>query len=139
MTIIAVRDGIMAVDSLVSRDDSIIGQIKKWREVPEFHGGGFIAGSGKISEIVKFLDDFKKIGTDGDSDIDSNFIHLKADGSIWKFDNGWFQFETEYYACGFGRREAMGALAQGATAEEAVRVVCSFVDSCGGEIYVLKI
>ena len=138
MTIIVVRDGVMVVDSFVSRDDSVVGQMKKWRAVPDGNGGGFIAGSGKTSEIAQFLDEFITTGISA-KDIDSGFIHLKADGSVCEFDNVWFQHDAKYYALGFGRQEAMGALAHGATAEEAVRVVCGFKDSCGGKIYVLKI
>ena len=140
MTIITVRDGIMAVDSAVSRDDTIIGQIKKWREVPEFHGGGFISGAGSTYGVLNFLNTFKKTGVGAESGVeDCTFVHLKSDGNVWIFNSGWYQIDAEYSANGFGRQEAMGALAHGATAEEAARIVCDLVDSCGGKIHVLKV
>lgn len=138
MTIITIRDGIMVVDSWINRDDSIIGTIKKWRAVPKEYGGGFITGSGETWFITGFMDEYIKKGR-CEKTGNAVFLHLKADGLVQTHNDGWFQYHAGYYAEGAGRQEAMGAMAHGASAEEAAKIVCSFVDGCGGPLHVLEI
>ena len=47
MTVIAIRDGIMAVDSLCCMGNILAGDVKKWFAVKPDHGGGFVAFSGR--------------------------------------------------------------------------------------------
>lgn len=139
MTIITVRDGIMAVDSEVSRDDTIVGQMQKWRAVPEVHGDGFVAGFGSLPAFIRLLDDYSKTGTCEWDNTDPGLVHLQADGSVRIFRGLWYSYDADYYAEGFGSREARGAMKHGATAEQAVRVACALVDSCGGKVHVLTV
>jgi len=46
MTTIAVKDGVLAVDSACSDSGVTIGAVTKYAEVPDFHGGGVAAACG---------------------------------------------------------------------------------------------
>lgn len=45
-----------------------------------------------------------------------------------------FDIKADFYAEGIGRELAMGALAMGATAEEAARVAIKYSTGCGGKV-----
>lgn len=138
MTIIAVRDGVMAVDSLLSERDMVIGHVQKWRAVPEDRGGGFIAATGQVGMSLKAMDDFLVSDTDMPNDVTA--VHLRADGTVWTSESGpWFKYSAEFYAEGYAKA-AVAAMMAGASAKEAVQIVCKlFPGSCGGEIHVLSV
>lgn len=139
MTIIAVRDGVMAVDSRVSNNGLVIGQSQKWRAVPEERGGGFIAAAGTCGEASKALDEFMDSGAAMPTDVTA--VHLRADGTVWTSESGpWYTYTAEFYAEGFAPSQARAAMMAGASAKEAVQIVCKlFPVSCGGEIHVLSV
>ena len=136
MTVIAVRDGVMAVDSLVAGNGCIYGEARKWREVPGVFGGGFIAGAGDLSRIQEALDDF---AANGRAALEEGaLLWLRPDGSVRLMENGkWCEYSADFYAEGSGAEMAVGAMAAGATAEEAVRIACQYSTTCGGEVHVL--
>lgn len=140
MTVIAIRDGIMAVDSSVTCGGILNGEAQKWAKVEDFFGGGYVAGSGDIAICTNAVSSFAQHGAampDGDT---FGFIHLRADGSVAVCEKGhWFEFDAPFYAEGSGSVLAFGAMAAGASAEEAAKVACQYDTSCGGEIHVLKI
>jgi len=140
MTIITVRAGVMAVDSLITAGGTIVGQCKKWGKVPEHMGGGFIAGSGDSAGVSQALADIDKYNFDligRDSNEKYTLVALRGDGSVMINETGtWFGYDAEYYAEGSGAQLALGAMAQGATAYEAAQIACRLSTSCGGEVHV---
>lgn len=140
MTIIAIKDGIMAVDSRVSSDGLSCGSVKKWAEVSPCHGGGFVAGAGDASAIVPAVEGF---GATGHLSAESSeFVHLRADGTVWQSNpevGSWYLFEAPFFALGSGLELALGAMAAGATAEEAANICCEWDAGCGAPVHVLKI
>lgn len=61
---------------------------------------------------------------------------ITEDRRIWQMmdDFVWAHVNKKFYACGSGVDYALGAMAHGATAEQAVRIACSLDVYCGGEI-----
>lgn len=68
-----------------------------------------------------------------DKDAWSGFHVIRHDGGLWKYERGHVPFwiEDKMYACGSGRDYALGAMACGKTAEQAVEIACRF-DVCSG-------
>ena len=139
MTIICVRDGVLACDSLCADEMLVAGEAIKYRSVPEKFGGGYIAGAGSAALFEKISSDFLA-GNDINGSNELSMIHLMKNGVISEFgEHGWWSCKAPFYAHGCGRFFAMGAMAQGATAEEAVKLTCEWVHECGGEIHVMGV
>lgn len=143
MTIICVRDGVMAVDSAVSSNSSRVGTARKWCAVPDSLGGGYAAASGSLAPATEArrllvageaLDPLKGSGEE------FSVLHLRADGRVREFDNGfWIEFDAPFYVLGSGSQVARGALAAGASAERAAEIACDLCDGCGGPVTVLRL
>jgi len=138
MTTIAYRDGVMAADSHVGCNGVRSGTARKVFE----HDGGAIAGSGSFGEVLRFKD-WIVAGADEDARPElkeSNLIWFRRDGSFIEYDPaGSLSFEAPFYAIGSGREIAIGAMAAGATAEEAVRIASDWDSETGGEIVTVEI
>jgi hypothetical protein len=139
MTVIAIRDGIMAVDSNIAHDGCVSGEVIKWRAVPDFRGGGYVAGAGRAAKTAKAIEDFVNSGAAPDAD--SHLLHLKQDGSVATCEDGiWYSFDAPFYAEGSGAFLAMAAMHAGATAKEACEIAVKMRPSeCGGTIHVLRV
>ncbi len=139
MTVIAIRDGIMAVDSLIAQNGRACGEMIKWREVPPFRGGGYVAASGEAALAAQSLDNFLNAG--GPADDGVVLIHLKADGSVALCESkAWFSFSAPFHAEGSGAEIALAAMHAGASAEEAVKIAAKMRPSeCGGTVHVLRV
>lgn len=140
MTIIVVRDGVMAVDSRVSNTANVvIGEIKKWRQVEEAVGGGYVAACGPCGECARALDDYAAKG--GDLPEKVSGLHLCADGQVLvSFGGPWYEVSAPFQAIGSAEEVAMGALHAGASAERAVEIACDLSPTfCGGPIHVLSV
>ena len=143
MTVIAIRDGIMAVDSLISGGGMKFGMIKKWRDVPDVFGGGFIASTGACDVAQAGMDAFCASGqiiNDNDTD-ECRWVHMMADGAVREFyhKGPWLSYDADFYAYSASTEFTFGALAAGATAEEAAELTCQYIDGCGGDVHVLSI
>lgn len=58
---------------------------------------------------------------------------LSEDGKLWTFSNAsnWFRIDQDYYAIGSGMNFAMGAMADGASAYDAVKIAAKLDPSTG--------
>lgn len=143
MTIICVRDGVMAVDSLVVSEGCLIGHVKKWVRVPLKHGGGYAAFTGDAGRCAAARDLLPKLGHKMVLTSDDVWaVWLKADGEVVHMDASgvWYASEAAFHAQGKPWEFAMGAMATGASAEEAARLCCQYYPGvCGGEITVLRV
>ncbi|PZQ99197.1 MAG: hypothetical protein DI533_00370 [Cereibacter sphaeroides] len=134
MTIIVVRDGVMAVDSRVSDGGTVVGSALKWRAVSEDLGGGYIAGSGDLGKVERNFATF--LSGEGELLDGVALVWLKPDGAVMEFDGGWYQTQAPFLAYGSGRHVALGALMMGADAVRAVEIACEAMPgSCGGKIH----
>ncbi len=139
MTVIAVRDGIMAVDSQINAGELKAGTIQKWRAVPECFGGGYIAAAGDAGIVGDGMDAFCRGGEIPPKE-GMTFIHLRADGVVRTAENGaWFAYDAPFYAEGSGAKIAIGAMAAGASSTRAVEIACEYDSGCGGEVATLSV
>ena len=130
MTTICYRDGVLAADTAVFDRGVYCGQAEKIAASPCGTVGG---GAGALGDISMFLD-WLRTGCEGSPppliDQDSECIWIKPDGST-----GWIghnskptKIESPYFAAGSGFRVGLGAMAFGASAEQAV-CICADLDN----------
>lgn len=130
MTIICVRDGIMAVDSMVNDSGLFSGNLTKVHRVPTEHGGGVIAGCGFVGLVSRVIDKFLETG-EIEKDSDVWLMWLRGDGVVLRGQHGgWWKPDAPFHADGSGAGIALGAMAMGATATEAALVACDFDAQC---------
>lgn len=126
MTTICYRDGVLAADTAVFDRGTYCGQMVKIAAAPDGTIGGGAGAQADVSAMVEWL----RGGMSGEpptiSDDDSEFIWVKPDGTMW-----WrgprskvTQVVADYLAIGSGFRLAMGAMAHGASARQAVEIAC---------------
>lgn len=130
MTTIAYRDGIMAGDTAVSDRGTYCGQYQK-----VFARDGALMGvCGCLGEVARLRDWFMA-GAEGDppalTDSDSEALLITGDGVVeWVgHPNKRMVITGDMHAIGSGFQLAIGAMAAGASALQAVEVACDF-DLC---------
>lgn len=131
MTTVAYRDGILVADSGISGAGTYHGSTKKI-----FRGkrNGVAGGAGHCSifswleewaEKHDFAVDFLK--SHWDCEIDGVILWIKPDQTIWLVEDGHcWRLEAPFAAIGSGEQIALGAMAAGASAEQAVHIACGF-------------
>lgn len=142
MTTIAYRDGVMAADSSLTVGETHVASSKK---IFRLRNGSIIGFWGTWSHCMLLKDalndghDIKDIKR---KRIKSAYAYLvKPHGAIWGIENGvlWQLIRTDYVAGGSGGPVALGALAQGASAVEAVRAAIEHAPGSKGPIHTLKL
>lgn len=127
MTTVCYRDGILAADSQVTDSSIIVGTVRKFDVLPD---GGVVCTCGRLSDQQRFFD---WIVSDKNDDkkpkVESDFeaVHIGPGGEIMWYGSDLqpYQFDHGgYWSIGSGFQLAMGAMAHGATAEEACRIAC---------------
>ena len=146
MTIITVKDGIMAADTA-----SFSGVLQMAAQFPKITRGTDRLGAscGEVRDCFAFQE-WIRAGASGDKeptyygkgDDEVSCLQLLTNGSVWRKDgNGpWYPVPEIYtlghqQACMF----ADGAMAAGATAEEAVRLTIERVAYTGGSVQVERL
>lgn len=143
MSVVVYRDGLLAADTRA-------------------YGGPYQTSPGRKTKIYS-LDDGARIGITsavigmperfvawlkagaipkefGEPAPDLRAMLIKPDGKLFLADDGLHfsgPIDSEYYAIGSGAAYAMGAMAMGASADEAVKVACKFDLHCGEPVVVL--
>lgn len=143
MTVIACRDGSMAADSGVSQDGLCFGFTKK---IVRLSDGSLVAAAGPRPAIQRFhrwMEGFASASNRPEPLGENEFgaLWLKADGSIHRIS---YKFEIYSDPCAFAAEGMavnfmMGAMAHGASAEEAVRLAVAHCDGAGGEVQVERV
>lgn len=140
MTTIAYRAGVIASDTLVSDDGSHVGQTRKIRR---FREGCLTGAAGDMAVCQAFLNwipkqlDFMKSRFELHSDENFGaFVFDPMIGHIIRFSGHGrpLMVSAEFVALGSGADFAMGAMAHGATAVEAVRAAMHLDPWTGGNI-----
>lgn len=141
MTTIAYRDGIMVADGRRQNGNEVkVGECEKIT----FLDDCIIGASGEVVTLEKFLE-WMKDGADKrcKPDIEKPFtaIVVYADEVVEIWTQGLMPMmqEAPFYACGSGYELAMGAMAHGATAEEAVVIACEYDAHSDGPLQIVKV
>lgn len=145
MTVIVYRDGVMAADSAVWIGGIIVGNTKKiWR----LSDGSLYAASGARPDVMACCRWLATGGMPHEKPAavdDKEFfgaLLVSSNGVIGKIDR---RFELYDASCakwaveGAHSEFLLGALMQGATAEEAVSLAIQYGDSAGGEVQVERL
>ena len=129
MTTIAYRDGVLAGDSATSGDGNVIGRCAKVHRIR----GRLVGLCGPIEDGETFrlwLKAGAKPKAKPDEPLDDDFLALvvEPDGRVVEYGRRLVSvgYEAPFYAIGSGGALALGAMAAGASAEEAVRIACRF-------------
>lgn len=145
MTVIAVRNNIMAVDSQASDGGLNYAEVEKMRRLPD---GSIVGIAGDLMNGTRLLD--LMVATNGEvchKDLtgfyDVSALHLRADG-CWlitgdKKNGGRALLRGKFWAEGSGYVAALAAMHMGATAKEAVEVACKLVSGCSPPCHTLKL
>ena len=122
MTTIAFRAGVLAADSQLTGRSDVRLRVKKIKRLKD---GSLFAGSGTAS-LVNKMERWQNGGQapkieEGD---EAECIIIRPDGTVFLVDEELEleQLENEYTAIGNGAGYAIGAMAFGATAEEAIKI-----------------
>ena len=136
MTVIAWDGKTLAAD----KQQTCVGLKSKTTKIKKTEHGELLFSSGKAS-IVTSLFHWYESGADADKypkhqeDNDNHgwLYVIRKDKTIWCYERTAYPFpiEEERYADGSGRDYAMGAMAMGADAIEAVNIACHFDSECG--------
>lgn len=138
MTTIAYRDGKLAGDSRATANGLIDNQTTKvWQ-----HKGVLFGASGNQALCEKFRV-WVVSGMEGDSPFegadDGNGLIVSKAGVVCFSTSGSWPVSEPFYTLGSGYQIALGALAMGASAKEAVEVAARFDTMTGGKITVLSL
>lgn len=141
MTVIAYKDGIIACDSMVEKNDCYVGNVKKIYEIDNFFVG-CVGNLNFVQEFIKFLqsknfnDEFLKKETSFEA-----LVIDKITGKVNVYTNSLYPavFDSETAAIGSGCEFALGAMHNGASAVEAVDAAKAFCITCGGKTHSIRI
>ncbi len=149
LTIIAVRDGIMACDSRMTHDSEAGGsrffRCHKMYRKKDINGNEVIIGlAGETSPALIFLDWYgtkKKPPAkliDGDADFWA--VVMTKDGLM--FYDAWCRGEKvdePFFAIGSGAKAALGAMHMGASAAEAAEITCRIDPYCAPPVITMQL
>lgn len=139
MTTIAIRDGVLASDTLVTR----YGEQAAGHRVKAYKVDGAIVTAVGKATFARAFHQWTMDGRKGDapSNSESTGIVLEVDGSVSLYNEGLRETApfAEFYAFGSGNEYALGAMAMGADARQAVAAASRFCLFTGGEISVLRL
>ena len=129
MTCIAVRNRVMAADTQMTIGDEKL-RVKKLRVLED----GSIFGSAGDASAIDKLEEWVKAGAPKNKrprinkELAIECLVLKPDGTIWFIgtDLVFEQLAAEFMAIGTGGAYALGAMARGATAVQAVKIAARF-------------
>lgn len=138
MTTLAYRDNILAFDSMIT-DSALTGYATKGRKTSKY----LIACAGEWQDCEAFLDwgeqgavfeDRRKFGLDREVEISGMIVDKK--GKVWMYESRLYPMviDAPFYALGSGSHLALGAMAHGATAHQAVKIAAKFDPFTGGTV-----
>lgn len=140
MTTIAVRDGIMAADRTVQADGINVFETSKIYRVK----GALIGFAGALTDALRFVlwyrDRRSKRPTfDDNGGFDAIVINPDGSMELWDQDLVPMIVESDYISIGSGNAVALGAMYQGASAEEALEAAAYFDTNTGYTIDVERL
>lgn len=152
MTTVAFKDGILAADTIIGYGSFTNGNISKIHRVTmvddaENRKQAMLAIAGAVW-VLQPLIEWIESGA-GQDDIPHSLLHaakdfscimIDEDGTVWEFNNGYFiPCGVEYHAIGSGQQFALGAMAAGVGAPEAVAAAMKHDKATGGAVHTLSV
>lgn len=135
MTIICTDGRVMAGDTQIDDDGSKGVAPKIFKTKKAIIG---IAGDYKHAlRFVKWYNDRRRRKPGPDDNFEAIVYTSKHGLSYWDSDLEPQPIHDEYYAIGSGREAALGAMAVGASPEEAAEAACKVNTYCGGKVDVV--
>ena len=140
MTTVAYKSGVLAFDSQVTDRNRVVGHMVKGRKI----GGLLIGGAGNLALVTRFID-WIVTGASGypppmagpNDAAGEGLIVMPCSLLITVAPSGLDHMRSPFHAIGSGADIAIGAMAQGATAEQAVRIAAALDVYTGGTITAL--
>lgn len=131
MTTIAYKDGVLAADTRVTQGDTIHPDASKI--VSSYPGAVAFCGHVKVIQMYRSQarKDFQKLPDEGWEAITTGGFLIDADGAHLRIKDG------DFWAIGSGAHLALGAMAAGATPEEAVRIAARFDTGTNDDVEVV--
>lgn len=129
----------MAADSAVYLGNIRVGSFQK---IVRRDDGALASAAGTTSICERFNEWFvngcQSPFDPKDDDKDFSAIIVHPDGHVQKVGHqgDHFSIRASFYALGFAQDFALGAMAAGASAEDAVRLCLQWHDGCGGTVQV---
>lgn len=143
MTTIVFRDGVLAADTAVFDRGCYCGQTEKIFKSPN---GSLFGAAGAIGDLIRFKEWMLAGEPEADrpqfKDEDSEAVVIRPDGTVHWFgtrDHAQINSADNYYAIGSGFLIAMGAMAHGATAEEAINIAADLDSRTRRPLKILKL
>lgn len=136
MTTIAYRDGVLAADTQICAGNGRVGYAVKVRSLgPLLYGSSGSCGLGDAWEAwlragAKGAHPKMK---DGESKA-QGYLFMPDDTVVWFHEDGVTAMRAPYFAIGSGSDYALGAMALGHTAEEAVKAAMAHDTGTGGDV-----
>lgn len=140
MTTFAYRDGVLASDSAATCSGTYQGSVQK---IFASKTGGLVAASGDMAALAVFRRWVEEKHCQGDiphTDAGYSGLWIKPNGDVFvlEFQTA-VQIKAPFVAGGSGMDLATGAMAAGATAEEAVQIAAMFDTSSRAPVQVAKL
>lgn len=153
MTIIAYKDGIIAVDRCCIESKDLVTEVTKYHRYDGDESVKWLAFSGSLVESYELTEWYKlkesdqlswpKLGWPSFQSYDSYTSMIVADSnSIQEYEHRAYPIEhdiTKPLAFGTGKAIALGAMHAGASAVDAVKITCDLCSSCGIGIDVIDL
>jgi len=143
MTTIAYKRGILAADSQITAGNRIITS-QNAVKIVRLSDGRLLGHCGQMRHmrpLIAYLEGDSTRYPDMEKDATAIVVHVdgRVELHFGRHPDEAFEEEAEFYAIGSGSELALGAMAMGATAIEAVNVAIRFDTSSGGEVKHLEI
>lgn len=138
MTIIAYRDGVLCADSQTNIGHRKGGRVQKIARSPDGSIGG-ASGDGDLTAHFVCWIEAGAVGTAPPALAtpgDGLGVLVRPSGAIfyWWGRNDLYPVEDEFLAIGAGDDIAIGAMAMGASARQAVEIAITWNRTCGGPV-----
>ena len=139
MTTLALKFGIIAFDSRMTQGDLVSGSVVKGVKTAKY----LAAAAGDPEDIRAYLDWVKdgalkshkaKFGLNRKVNIEG--ICVSKDGTVTHYDGRLYPYKVraDFHAVGSGKDIAVGAMAAGASAYDAVKIAAKYDKNTGGRI-----
>jgi hypothetical protein len=140
VTTIAYRDGVLAADTLITA-----GGIRCGSEIKVKRLGRLLYGSCGSCGLTDKVEGWIRAGMKGDRPplkvgeaTGSVYVFMPDERIVWMHEDGDTVLTAPYWAAGSGEKFALGAMAYGASAEEAVKAAIMHDTGSGGAVTVLR-
>lgn len=141
MTSIAYRDGVLAADSGVQSRGTRIGSVQK---VFKAKDGSLLAYAGDANlaaDVAEWVDGGLRHDSVPDTADRGTILWVQPDGSVHIIDGGGkpYPVEAPFYAEGSGEDLALGAMAAGASAVQAIEIAIHFDSGSSGPVQFVEL